>query len=64
VQCDIAVGMDELYKRIYDTCTTSIMVFGASCSHVTEQTALASYKYNMTQVSPPPSSFTNRLIFF
>ncbi|XP_070188883.1 gamma-aminobutyric acid type B receptor subunit 1-like [Littorina saxatilis] len=43
--------MDLLYRKLYAANSTKIMVLGGTCSHVTEQTALASYKYNMVQIS-------------
>lgn len=49
-QCDTAVGLDELYRKLYNTSSTKIMVLGATTSHVTEATTLASRKWNMTQV--------------
>ena len=45
-----AVGMDLLYQKLYNESSTKIMVLRGTCSHVTEQTALASAKYNMLQV--------------
>ena len=49
-QCNTALGMDLLYRKLFKETSKKIMVLGATCSHVTEQTALVSAMYNMLQV--------------
>ena len=42
--------MDGLYRKLFSSNTTKIMVLGGTCSAVSEQTCQAAHKYNMVQV--------------
>ncbi|XP_070534990.1 gamma-aminobutyric acid type B receptor subunit 2-like [Ptychodera flava] len=49
--CNGGRGTDVMYRELYDTSTTKIMVLGAGCSIVTEPTAQASHLWNLLQLS-------------
>ncbi|XP_038051812.1 gamma-aminobutyric acid type B receptor subunit 1-like [Patiria miniata] len=50
-ECDGGTATDEMYKELYNTSTTKIMILGPACSIATEPTAQASHHWNLVQIS-------------
>ncbi|XP_022106745.1 gamma-aminobutyric acid type B receptor subunit 1-like isoform X2 [Acanthaster planci] len=64
-KCDGGTATDVMYRELYDTSTTKIMVLGGGCSVVTEPTAQASHHWNLIQLAFASSSseLSNRLLY-
>nr|XP_006819249.1 PREDICTED: uncharacterized protein LOC100371470 [Saccoglossus kowalevskii] len=63
--CNGGRGTDVMYRELYNTTTTKIMVLGAGCSIVTEPTAQASHLWNLLQLSYSSASpkLSDRTLF-
>ncbi|XP_022105910.1 gamma-aminobutyric acid type B receptor subunit 1-like isoform X2 [Acanthaster planci] len=64
-KCDGGTATDVMYREVYNSSTTEIMILGGGCSIATEPTAQASHHWNLLQLSYAASSpeLSNRLMY-